>query len=334
MKGVSLIQYLIRQQRKSPEASGEFTLLLNEIASACKAIAHEVNRGGLAGNLGVAGSENVQGEAQKKLDIISNNIFIKALDWTGHLAAMASEENDDIIPISPQHPRGNYLICYDPLDGSSNIDLNLSVGTIFSILRAPEGVEQPSAADFMQPGSAQVAAGFCIYGPTTVMVLTTGDGVNGFTLDGDIGEFILTHPDIRIPEDTQEFAINMSNRRFWEEPVRRYVEECLQGREGPRAKDFNMRWIASMVAEVYRILTRGGVFMYPYDTKNPAMAGRLRLLYEANPMGFIVEQAGGACSTGRQRILDISPTDIHQRVPVILGSKNEVERLAAYHAPA
>ncbi|MFM8332342.1 MAG: class 1 fructose-bisphosphatase [Candidatus Methylumidiphilus sp.] len=331
MKGVSLIQYLIRQQRKSPQASGEFTLLLNEIASACKAIAHEVNRGGLAGNLGVAGSENVQGEAQKKLDIITNDIFIKALDWTGHLAALASEENDDIIPISPKHPRGKYLICYDPLDGSSNIDLNLSVGTIFSILRAPEGVEQPSAEDFMQPGTAQVCAGFCIYGPTIVMVLTTGDGVNGFTLDGDIGEFILTHPDIRIPEDSAEFAINMSNRRFWEEPVRRYVEECVQGKEGPRGKDFNMRWIASMVAEVYRILTRGGVFMYPYDSKNPAMAGRLRLLYEANPMGFIVEQAGGACSTGRQRILDIQPYDIHQRVPVILGSKNEVERLVGYH---
>lgn len=332
MKGISLIQFLIRQQRKSPEASGEFTLLLNEIASACKAIAHEVNRGGLAGNLGIAGSENVQGEAQKKLDVITNNIFIKALDWTGHLAAMASEENDDIIPISPNHPRGKYLICYDPLDGSSNIDLNLSVGTIFSILRAPEGVEQPTAADFMQPGTSQVCAGFCIYGPTTVMILTTGNGVNGFTLDGDIGEFILTHPDIRIPEDTQEFAINMSNRRFWEEPVRRYVEECVQGKEGPRAKDFNMRWIASMVAEVYRILTRGGIFMYPYDTKNPSMEGRLRLMYEANPMGFIVEQAGGACSTGRQRILAIKPKDIHQRVPVILGSKNEVERVVSYHA--
>lgn len=331
MKGVSLIQFLIRQQRKTPQASGEFTLLLNEIASACKAIAHEVNRGGLAGNLGVAGSENIQGEAQKKLDVITNNIFIKALDWTGHLAAMASEENDDIIPISPNHPRGKYLICYDPLDGSSNIDLNLSVGTIFSILRAPEGIEQPRAADFMQPGTEQICAGFCIYGPTTVMVLTTGDGVNGFTLDGDIGEFILTHPDIKIPEDTQEFAINMSNRRFWEEPVLRYVEECVQGKEGPRGKDFNMRWIASMVAEVYRILTRGGIFMYPYDTKNPAMEGRLRLMYEANPMGFIVEQAGGACSTGRQRILDIQPKDIHQRVPVILGSKNEVERVVAYH---
>lgn len=331
MKGISLIQFLIRQQRKSPEASGEFTLLLNEIASACKAIAHEVHRGGLACNLGIAGSENIQGETQKKLDIITNKIFIKALDWTGHLAAMASEENDDIIPISPNHPRGKYLICYDPLDGSSNIDLNLSVGTIFSILRAPEGVECPTAEDFMQPGTSQVCAGFCIYGPTTVMVLTTGDGVNCFTLDGDVGEFILTNPDIRIPGDSSEFAINMSNRRFWEEPVRRYVEECLQGKEGVRGKDFNMRWIASMVAEVYRILTRGGIFMYPYDTKNPSMEGRLRLMYEANPMGFIVEQAGGACSTGRQRILDIRPKDIHQRVPVILGSKNEVERVVAYH---
>ena len=331
MKGVSLIQFLIHEQRKTPQAKGGFTLLLNDIASACKAISHEVHRGALAGNLGIAGSENIQGEVQKKLDVITNNIFIKALEWTGHLAALASEENDEIIQIPQAFPKGNYLVCFDPLDGSANVDLNMSVGTIFSILRAPGGTTTPTAADFMQPGVKQVCAGFCIYGPTTIMVLTTGNGVNGFTLDGDIGEFILTHPDMRIPEDTAEFAINMSNQRFWEEPVLRYVTECVKGLDGGRDKNFNMRWIAAMVAEVYRILTRGGVFMYPYDTKDPGKEGKLRLMYEANPMSFIIEQAGGASSTGRQRILEIQPKSIHQRVPVILGSKNEVGRIVSYH---
>ena len=331
MKGVSLIQFLIHEQRKTPQAKGGFTLLLNDIASACKAISHEVHRGALAGNLGIAGSENIQGEVQKTLDVITNKIFIKALEWTGHLAALASEENDEVIQIPEVYPKGKYLVCFDPLDGSSNVDLNMSVGTIFSILRAPEGVATPTAEDFMQPGINQLCAGFCIYGPTTIMVLTTGNGVNGFTLDGDIGEFILTHPDMRIPQDTAEFAINMSNQRFWEAPVLRYVTECVKGVDGGREKNFNMRWIAAMVAEVYRILTRGGIFMYPYDLKDPSKEGKLRLMYEANPMSFIVEQAGGASSTGRQRILDITPKSIHQRVPVILGSKNEVERIVGYH---
>ena len=331
MKGVSLIQFLIHEQRKTPQAKGGFTLLLNDIASACKAISHEVHRGALAGNLGIAGSENIQGEVQKTLDVITNKIFIKALEWTGHLAALASEENDEVIQIPEVYPKGKYLVCFDPLDGSSNVDLNMSVGTIFSILRAPEGVATPTAEDFMQPGINQVCAGFCIYGPTTIMLLTTGNGVNGFTLDGDIGEFILTHPDMRIPQDTAEFAINMSNQRFWEAPVLRYVTECVKGVDGGREKNFNMRWIAAMVAEVYRILTRGGIFMYPYDLKDPSKEGKLRLMYEANPMSFIVEQAGGASSTGRQRILDITPKSIHQRVPVILGSKNEVERIVRYH---
>ena len=331
MKGVSLIQFLIHEQRKTPQAKGGFTLLLNDIASACKAISHEVHRGALAGNLGIAGSENIQGEVQKTLDVITNKIFIKALEWTGHLAALASEENDEVIQIPEVYPKGKYLVCFDPLDGSSNVDLNMSVGTIFSILRAPEGVATPTAEDFMQPGINQVCAGFCIYGPTTIMLLTTGNGVNGFTLDGDIGEFILTHPDMRIPQDTAEFAINMSNQRFWEAPVLRYVTECVKGVDGGREKNFNMRWIAAMVAEVYRILTRGGIFMYPYDLKDPSKEGKLRLMYEANPMSFIVEQAGGASSKGRQRILDITPKSIHQRVPVILGSKNEVERIVGYH---
>ncbi|MEQ1636975.1 MAG: class 1 fructose-bisphosphatase [Methylococcales bacterium] len=326
----TLTQFIIEQQRTLPDATGTFTLLLNNIVMACKQISHKVNRGNLIGVLGSAGSENVQGEVQKKLDIITHDIMVRGLNWTGQLAGMASEEADGIIAIPPQYPKGKYLVLFDPLDGSSNIDNNMSVGTIFSILRCEEGAE-PTVTDFLRKGSEQVCAGFVIYGPATMLVLTTGHGVNGFTLDQDIGEFILTHPGMSIPEATQEFAINMSNHRHWEAPVRRYVDECVQGREGPRQKDFNMRWIASMVAEVYRILTRGGVFLYPYDLRDPSKPGRLRLLYEANPMAFIIEQAGGACSTGRERMLDIQPEGLHQRVPVMLGSKEEVERLVHYH---
>jgi fructose-1,6-bisphosphatase I len=327
---VSLTQFIIEQQRGLPDASGTFSMLLSNIVTACKEISHLVNRGNLVGVLGSAESENVQGEVQKKLDVITNDIMVNALNWTGHLAGMASEEVDDIIAIPAQYPKGKYLALFDPLDGSSNIDVNLTVGTIFSILRCHEGVD-PVAEDFLRKGSEQVCAGFVLYGPSTMMVLTTGHGVNGFTLDQDIGEFILTHPAMKIPEETSEFAINMSNQRFWEPPVKRYIEECLQGTEGPREKNFNMRWIASLVAEVYRILTRGGVFLYPYDLRDLSKSGRLRIMYEANPMAFIIEQAGGACSTGRERILDIKPSHIHQRVPLILGSKKEVERIVAYH---
>jgi fructose-1,6-bisphosphatase I len=327
---VSLTQFIIEQQRGLPDASGTFSMLLSNIVTACKEISHLVNRGNLVGVLGSAESENVQGEVQKKLDVITNDIMVNALNWTGHLAGMASEEVDDIIAIPAQYPKGKYLALFDPLDGSSNIDVNLTVGTIFSILRCREGVD-PVVEDFLRKGSEQVCAGFVLYGPSTMMVLTTGHGVNGFTLDQDIGEFILTHPAMKIPEETSEFAINMSNQRFWEPPVKRYIEECLQGTEGPREKNFNMRWIASLVAEVYRILTRGGVFLYPYDLRDLTKSGRLRIMYEANPMAFIIEQAGGACSTGRERILDIKPSHIHQRVPLILGSKREVERIVAYH---
>jgi len=327
---VTLTQFIIEQQRELPGVSGAFTSLLNDVVTACKKISHLVNRGNLIGVLGSAESENVQGEVQKKLDIITNDIMVDALNWTGHLAGMASEEIDDIIHIPAQYPKGKYLALFDPLDGSSNIDVNLAVGTIFSILRCREG-EDPALEDFLRKGSEQVCAGFVLYGPSTMMVLTTGHGVNGFTLDQDIGEFILTHPNMTIPNDTSEFAINMSNQRFWEPPVRRYIDECLLGTEGPREKNFNMRWIASMVAEVYRILTRGGIFMYPYDLRDPSRPGKLRIMYEANPMAFIIEQAGGACSTGRERILDIKPKGLHQRVPVILGSKNEVERIVGYH---
>lgn len=325
----TLTQFIIEQQREFPKVSGDFTLLLNDIATACKKISHLVNRGDLIDVLGNAGTENVQGEVQKKLDIITHNIMVDALNWTGHLAGMVSEEVEQPIKIPNQYPKGKYLMLFDPLDGSSNIDLNLTVGTIFSILRYDQELE-PQATDFLQKGSEQVCAGFVLYGPSTMMILTTGQGVNAFTLDPDLGEFILTHPDIKIPEETAEFAINLSNQRFWEPPVQRYVEECLQGEDGVRGKDFNMRWIASLVAEVYRVLTRGGIFMYPLDN-HKSKSGRLRLMYEANPIGFIVEQAGGVCSTGRERILDVEPKNIHQRVPLILGSKNEVERLISYH---
>lgn len=327
---LTLTQFIIEQQRGLPDASGTFTLLLNNIVMACKEISHLVNRGNLVGVLGSAESENIQGEVQKKLDIITNDIMVSALNWTGHLAGMASEEMDDIISIPAQYPKGKYLALFDPLDGSSNIDVNMTVGTIFSILRCREGVD-PAEEDFLRKGSEQVCAGFVLYGPSTMLILTTGHGVNGFTLNQDVGEFILTHSNMKIPEDSNEFAINMSNQRYWEPPVQQYIAECLQGTDGVREKNFNMRWVASLVAEVYRILTRGGVFLYPVGMRDSAKSGRLRLMYEANPMAFIIEQAGGACTTGRERMLDIKPTGIHQRVPLILGSKNEVERIVAYH---
>jgi fructose-1,6-bisphosphatase I len=332
--GTTITQFIIEEQRKIEGATGDFTSLLNDVVTACKVISNLVNKGGLIGVLGTAGSENVQGETQKKLDIITNEVFIKSNEWAGHLSAMASEEMDEIYPIPEGYPRGKYLLTFDPLDGSSNTDVNVSVGTIFSILRCPGERVCPHRDAFLQPGTQQVAAGYALYGPSTMMVLTTGNGVNGFTLDQDIGEFILTHRDMQIPASTREFAINASNMRFWEPPVRRYVDECLAGSEGPRGEDFNMRWIASMVAEVHRILTRGGIFMYPIDAKMKAKGGtgKLRLLYEANPMSFIVEQAGGAASTGRARILELAPEELHQRVPVILGSREEVERVVAYHA--
>ncbi|NJO16230.1 MAG: class 1 fructose-bisphosphatase [Thioploca sp.] len=327
----TITQFLIEEQRHIQDATGDFTALLNDIVTACKVISNLVNYGALVGVLGSADTQNVQGESQKKLDVISNEVFLKSNEWAGHVSAMASEEMEDIYPIPEQYPRGKYLLLFDPLDGSSNIDINVSVGTIFSILRGPEKLLKPTVKDFLQPGVKQVCAGYTLYGPSTMMVLTTGSGVNGFTLDQNIGEFILSHPNLRIAPDSQEFAINVSNMRFWQLPVKRYIDECLAGINGVRGKDFNMRWIASMVAEVHRILTRGGVFMYPLDSKNQEQGGRLRLMYEANPMSFIIEQAGGMSITGHERIMEILPTAIHQRVPVILGSKNEVERIMAYH---
>ena len=331
---ISLTRYLVEEQRVDGSIPAQLRLLLEVVARACKSISLAVNKGALGGVLGVAEleSENIQGEIQKKLDIIANDVLIEANEWGGHLAAMASEEMEGIHVVPNRYPQGEYLLLFDPLDGSSNIDVNVSIGTIFSVLKKPEGAGV-SEQDFLQAGTRQVAAGYCIYGPQTTLVLTVGDGVAMFTLDREQGSFVLTQENLRIPEDTKEFAINMSNMRHWDEPVKRYIDECLAGKTGPRGKDFNMRWIASMVADVHRILTRGGVFLYPWDKREPEKPGKLRLMYEANPMGWIVEQAGGAASTGTQRILDIEPSQLHQRVSVILGSKNEVERAASYFAP-
>jgi len=332
----TLARYLTEEQRDKGIITGDLKLLLEVVARACQAISVAIGKGELSGVLGEAGSDNVQGEAQKKLDVLSNEILLDANEWGGHLAAMASEEMDLPHLVPHRFPKGEYLLTFDPLDGSSNIDVNVSIGTIFSVLKCPEGADlsTPEAAEaaFLQPGTAQVAAGYAVYGPTTLLVLSVGDGVAAFTLDREHGHFVLTQERLQIPAETREFAINMANQRFWEAPVRRYVDELLAGREGPRGKDYNMRWVASMVADVHRILTRGGVFMYPLDSKMASQGGKLRLMYEANPMAFLVEQAGGAATTGRRRILDIVPEKLHQRVPVILGSKNEVEQVTAYHA--
>ena len=331
----TLARYLTEEQRTKGIITGDLKLLIEVVSRACQAISIAIGKGGLGGVLGEAGSDNVQGEAQKKLDVLSNEILLEANEWGGHLAAMASEEMDLPHLVPHRFPKGEYLLTFDPLDGSSNIDVNVSIGTIFSVLKCPDGADlsTPQAAEqaFLQPGTAQVAAGYAVYGPTTLLVLTVGDGVAVFTLDREQGEFILTQEKVQIPADTKEFAINMSNQRFWEAPVQRYVNEMVAGKEGPLGKDYNMRWVASMVADVHRIMTRGGIFMYPLDSKLKDKGGKLRLMYEANPMAFLVEQAGGAATTGRQRILDIQPGNLHQRVPVILGSKNEVDRVTGYH---
>ncbi len=331
MKRISLTRFLVEEQRLNNNIPAELRLLIEVVARACKTISHAVGKGALGEVLGTAHTENVQGEVQKKLDILSNEILLEANEWGGHLAAMASEEMETIHPIPNRYPQGEYLLLFDPLDGSSNIDVNVSIGTIFSVLKAAEGMGTPTEEDFMQKGSQQVAAGYAIYGPQTMLILTTGNGVNTFTLDREMGSWVLTERNLQIPVDTQEFAINMSNVRHWYPPVTRYVDEMLAGKTGPLNKNYNMRWIASMVTDVHRILHRGGIFMYPADKRDPDKPGKLRLMYEANPMSMIVEQAGGVSTDGKQRMLDIQPTTLHQRVPVFLGSKNEVELVTRYH---
>jgi len=327
----TLTQYLIEHRRHRPHATGDFNELMLQIALACKGIARKVAHGSLRGALGHEEGINIQGEAQKAIDVYANEVFMRTTEWTGVIAGMASEDMEKPYMVPAEHPRGKYLLLFDPLDGSSNIDTNVAVGSIFSVLRLPEQDAVATEAGFLQPGAAQVAAGYAIYGPSTMLVLTVGQGVAGFTLDPETGEFFLTHPEMRVPESAGEFAINASNSRFWEPPVQRYVEECLAGRTGPRGKDFNMRWIASLVAETHRILLRGGVFLYPRDSKDRTRPGRLRLLYECNPVGMIIEQAGGRASTGELPILDVVPGSLHQRIGFVFGSREEVERIEDYH---
>jgi fructose-1,6-bisphosphatase I / sedoheptulose-1,7-bisphosphatase len=326
----TLSKFLIQQLTDIPDAS-DLGALLVDVAAAVKAIAAMTAKGALGGYLGEQGSKNVQGENQQKLDVLAHEVMVRSCEWGGLLAGMVSEELEEPYPVPAEYVRGRYLLAFDPLDGSSNTDVNVSVGTIFSVLRH-DTTALPCAADYLQPGRQQVAAGYAIYGPATMLVITVGKGTHGFTLDREIGNFILTHPDLQIPADTGEFAINTSNARFWEPPVHRYVTECQAGKTGVRERDFNMRWIASLVAEVHRILMRGGVFMYPKDTRDRSKPGRLRLLYEANPISFLVEQAGGRATTGSQRLLELQPEMLHQRIPLILGSCNEVARIERYHA--
>ncbi len=325
MTARTLREYLADPKGDGNPAPRELSVLIEAISDSCRTISYLVSRGALADILGSAGTGNVQGEEQKQLDVLANDELMAMAKASGVVAAAASEEEDEARPITAGAP---YLLLFDPLDGSSNIDVNVSIGTIFSILPAKSG---EGATPFLQTGRNQVAAGYCVYGPQTTLVLTLGAGVAAFTMDPPTGQFVQTGTNIRIPEKTKEFAINMSNMRHWANPVRAYIDECLAGDAGPRAKNFNMRWIASMVADVHRVLSRGGVFMYPWDKREPGKPGKLRLMYEANPMSLLVEQAGGKSFDGKQQILDVQPTGLHQRVSVMLGSKEEVEKLEALH---
>jgi len=322
----TISKFAIEQIPPGPLAR-DLAALLVDVAAVTKAISAAVGKGPLAGISKLAGSENTQGEVQKNLDLLSDELFIRGTEWSGLVGALASEEMDEVKMIPG---RGRLALVFDPLDGSSNLDVNVAVGSIFSVLELPEGGD--GTADVLQPGNRQVAAGYAIYGPSTELVLTVGNGTHGFTLDREIGNYVLTRRNLRVPDSTSEYAINAANRRFWEPPVTRYIDECKAGRDGPRGRDFNTRWVASMVADVHRILVRGGVYMYPRDQKQAHREGRLRLMYEANPMSFLIEQAGGAASTGRARIMDVQPTALHQRIPVIIGSREEVGRIDRYHA--
>ncbi len=332
-KGQTLSRFIIEALRASGTHGGQLAALLNDVQTACKYIDVAAARGALQSpKVTPPAGINIHGEVQTELDVLANEIMVETCEWGGQLRGMLSEELSEIYPIPDKYPHGEYLLLFDPISGSANFDINVTCGTIFSILHAPRPGAPLSEADFLQSGRRQVAAGYAMYGPVSMMVVTLGDGVFGFTLDREIGAYTLTHPHMRVAPASREFAINASNGKYWEPPVQRYVEECVEGEEGPRQVDFNMRWVASVVAEVHRILIRGGVYMYPRDTREPAKTGRLRLLYEANPVAFLVEQAGGLASTGRCRVLDIEPDAVHQRTGIILGSREEVERIEHYHA--
>ncbi|MBO7172864.1 MAG: class 1 fructose-bisphosphatase [Burkholderiaceae bacterium] len=321
----------LREMETKHGIDPQLTGLIAHLADTCKEISFKVSRGALAGVLGSAGSENVQGETQKKLDVIANDIMCQACAESGYVSGIASEEMDHALQVPEQYAVGPYLVLFDPLDGSSNIDINVSIGTIFSILPAGTPHRDVTDEEFLQPGVNQLAAGYVVYGPQTQLVFTMGHGTVVFTLDLSSGTYLQTSEGMSIPAAAKEFAINCSNMRHWEAPVTRYINELLAGKTGPRGKDFNMRWVAAMVAEVHRILNRGGIFMYPRDNRDPSKPGKLRLMYEANPMSWLIEEAGGVATNGYERIREIQPTGLHQRVAVFLGAKEEVELVTSYH---
>ena len=329
MKRKTLTQFLIEQQREAGTLQPQLRLLIEVVARSCKAISHAIGKGALGGVLGSLESENVQGEVQKKLDVIANEMLLEANEWGGHLAAMASEEMETIHLVPNRYPKGEYLLLFDPIDGSSNIDVDLSVGTIFSVLRAAETASGADVTenDFLQAGQTQVAAGYAVYGPQTILVLTVGAGVHEFTLDREVGSWVMTDTNIRMPGGKREFAINTSNARQWSAEVTQFIDDRVAGAEGPLGKDYNMRWTGSMVADAHRILKRGGVFLYPRDVRQPGKVGKLRLMYEGNPMAMLMEQAGGAATDGEQRILSIEPSSLHQRIGLIMGDPAEVEAI-------
>lgn len=331
MKRKTLTQFLIEQQREAGTLQPQLRLLIEVVARSCKAISHAIGKGSLGGVLGSLESENVQGEVQKKLDVIANEMLLEANEWGGHLAAMASEEMETIHLVPNRYPKGEYLLLFDPIDGSSNVDVDLSVGTIFSVLRAAETASgtDVSEADFLQAGQTQVAAGYAVYGPQTILVLTVGAGVHEFTLDREIGSWVMTDTNIRIPGGKREFAINTSNARQWSPEVTQFIDDRIAGADGPLGTDYNMRWTGSMVADAHRILKRGGVFLYPRDVRQAGKVGKLRLMYEGNPMAMLMEQAGGAASDGEQRILSIEPSSLHQRIGLIMGDPAEVSAITS-----
>ena len=319
IKLVTLQRHIMEEQRLHPEATGEFTLLLDDLMVGIKMIRREVSRAGLIGILGLTGQENVHGEKVQKLDAYAQDRIFKAMDHGGHLCAMASEEAADVIPIPKAYPKGKYVLLFDPLDGSSNIDSNVTIGTIFSIHRRVTGPPggDGTLEDCLQPGSRQVCAGYVLYGPSTMLIYTAGHGVHGFTLDSSVGEFILSHPDIRIPDAGKTYSVNEGNTGAWDEGTRKYVAHAK--------RKYGQRYVGSLVADAHRTLIQGGIFLYPAGPKP-----KLRLLYEAAPMALVFDQAGGLASTGKERILDIQPTELHQKVPLVLGSKADVEEYEAF----
>ncbi|KAI5654439.1 hypothetical protein M9H77_31626 [Catharanthus roseus] len=324
---MTITRYVLNEQTKYPASRGDFTILLNHIVLGCKFVCSSVSKAGLAKLIGLAGETNVQGEEQKKLDVLSNDVFMKALISSGRTCILVSEEDE--LPTFVDKPnRGKYCVVFDPLDGSSNIDCGVSIGTIFGIYMIKDDVTEPTLEDVLQPGKNMVAAGYCMYGSSCMLVISTGAGVNGFTLDPSLGEFILTHPDMKIPKKGKIYSVNEGNAKNWDGPTAKYVEKCKFPTDGSSPK--SLRYIGSMVADVHRTLLYGGVFMYPGDKKSPN--GKLRVLYEVFPMSFLIEQAGGQSFTGKQRSLDLVPQKIHERSPIFLGSYDDVEEIKALYA--